>query len=103
MDRQIRYLGVRKANAVGDSFQVCAIELCSASQFMASLKQSLDLTLFWEYRWVLFLGLVQNFLVFLIAGLIAVNLGFCVALARISRHWVLRVLGTLHVEIFRNV
>jgi polar amino acid transport system permease protein len=61
------------------------------------------LTVFWEYRVVLLSGLLQNFLIFLSAGLIAVNVGFFAALARISRHRALRLIGTFHVEIFRNI
>ena len=67
-----------------------------------SLRQSLDLSLFWEYRTVLLRGLAFNFYVFVCAASVAITIGLGAALLRINRAWPFRVLGTLHVEVFRN-
>ncbi len=67
-----------------------------------ALKQSLDISIFLEYRTILLQGLVFNVLVFLCAAAVALSVGLGAALLRINRAWPLRVVGTLHVEIFRN-
>ena len=67
-----------------------------------ALKQSLDLSMFFEYRAILLQGLVFNALVFLCAAGVALSVGLCAALMRINRLWPMRWLGTLHVELFRN-
>lgn len=67
-----------------------------------SLKQAFDLSLFWEYRAVLAHGLVFNGLVFLCAAALALSAGLGAALLRINRFFPMRVVGTLHVELFRN-
>ena len=67
-----------------------------------SLREILDLQLFWEYRTVLLRGLAVNFYVFVAAAVLALSLGLGAALLRNSRFRVLRAAGTLHVEIFRN-
>lgn len=67
-----------------------------------SLRQSLDLSLFWEYRTVLLRGLVFNLYVFFCAAGVAIVIGLGAALLRVNRAWPFRVLGTLHVEVFRN-
>ena len=67
-----------------------------------SLREILDLQLFWEYRDVLLRGLAVNFYVFIAAAVLALSLGLGAALLRNSRAAPLRWLGTLHVEIFRN-
>src|SRR5712691_9206140 len=67
-----------------------------------SLRQSLDLTLFWEYRAILLSGLLQNIYVFLGAAAIATVLAVIVGLVRLSRHGALRVLSTWYAELFRN-
>jgi His/Glu/Gln/Arg/opine family amino acid ABC transporter permease subunit len=67
-----------------------------------SLREILDLQLFWEFRTVLLRGLAANFYVFFAAALLALALGLGAALLRTSRFRALRWLGTLHVEIFRN-
>ena len=67
-----------------------------------SLREILDLQLFWEYRAVLLHGLAVNFYVFIAAAALALSLGLGAALLRNSRTAALRWLGTLHVEIFRN-
>ena len=67
-----------------------------------ALKQSLDLALFWEYRAVLFSGLLFNAGIFACAGLAAIVLGLTAALMRLSRTRPLRWIGTLYVELFRN-
>jgi His/Glu/Gln/Arg/opine family amino acid ABC transporter permease subunit len=67
-----------------------------------SLREILDLQLFWEFRTVLLRGLAVNFYVFLAAAVLALSLGLGAALLRTSRFRPLRWLGTLHVEVFRN-
>jgi polar amino acid transport system permease protein len=67
-----------------------------------SLKQALDLSLFWEYRAILLQGLVSNALVFLCAAAVALSVGLGAALMRVSRFFPMRLIGTLHVELFRN-
>lgn len=67
-----------------------------------SLRQVLDVSVFWEYRTVLLRGLAVNFYVFACAAALAVSIGLAAALLRISRRAPLRWVGTLHVEIFRN-
>src|SRR5947209_9686911 len=58
--------------------------------------------MFWEYRSILFQGLIFNVLVFLCAACIALSLGLGAALLRVSRILPARIVGTLHVELFRN-
>jgi polar amino acid transport system permease protein len=67
-----------------------------------ALKQSLDLSIFWEYRSILLQGLIFNAFVFLCAAVVALSVGLGAALFRINRLWPLRWFGTLHVEVFRN-
>src|SRR6195256_3697117 len=67
-----------------------------------SLRQILDVSIFWEYRAVLLRGLAVNFYVFAAAAVFALAIGLAAALMRVSRLRPLRWLGTLHVEIFRN-
>ena len=67
-----------------------------------TLRQSLDLSLFWEFRYTLFVGLLQNLYVFLAAGLLAITLALFIGLSRISRYRVLRILSTFYAELFRN-
>jgi len=67
-----------------------------------SLRQTLDLSLFWEYRQILFKGLVMSLGVFACAAVIAVAAGLGVALLRVSRVRALRWAGTLHTEVARN-
>jgi polar amino acid transport system permease protein len=66
------------------------------------LKQALDLSLFWEYRAILFQGLIFNALVFLCSAVVALSVGLAAALLRVNRFFAARWLGTLHVELFRN-
>ena len=67
------------------------------------LKEVFDLTLFWEYRGFLMQGLWFNFEVFFFAWLLAVAGGFLVALLRISPWRIPQMIGTLYVELFRNL
>lgn len=39
-----------------------------------TLRQSLDLSLFWEFRYTIAVGLLQNLYVFLAAGVLAITL-----------------------------
>jgi His/Glu/Gln/Arg/opine family amino acid ABC transporter permease subunit len=68
----------------------------------ANIKEALDLTLFWEYRRTFFAGLAFNFYVFFLAAVLAICLGFLACMLRLSRHGVLRAVGTVHAELFRN-
>ncbi len=67
-----------------------------------SLREVLDVGVFWEYRSILLRGLAVNFYVFTAAAVMALGVGLGAALLRVSRFRPLRWLGTLHVEIFRN-
>ena len=67
-----------------------------------ALRQALDLGLFWEYRQILFGGLLFNAGVFACAAAAALALGLAACLLRIGRHRTLRAAGTGYVEIFRN-
>jgi polar amino acid transport system permease protein len=67
-----------------------------------SLQQVLDVGIFWEYRAVLMRGLAVNFYVFAGSAVLALAIGLAAALMRVSRLRILRWLGTLHVEVFRN-
>ncbi|MFZ4530654.1 MAG: amino acid ABC transporter permease [Alsobacter sp.] len=65
-------------------------------------RQTLDLSLFWEYRAILFAGLWFNAGIFICAAVAALLIGLGACLLRMSRSWPLRALGTAYVEIFRN-
>jgi polar amino acid transport system permease protein len=67
-----------------------------------SLREILDVGVFWEFREILLRGLLVNFLVFFGAAAVALAVGLGAALLRVSRFRVLRAVGTVHVEIFRN-
>jgi polar amino acid transport system permease protein len=67
-----------------------------------SLQQVLDVGIFWEYRTVLLRGLAVNFYVFAASAVLALTIGLGAALMRASRMPILRWLGTVHVEVFRN-
>lgn len=67
-----------------------------------SLREVLDIAVFWEYRVVLLRGLAVNFYVFFAAAVVALGLGLAAALLRVNRFWLFRWIGTVHVEIFRN-
>ena len=68
-----------------------------------NLTKIIDLQLFWEYRHTYLNGLAYNFYVFGLAVMLAVSMGFIVALFRLSRNRALEVIGTFYVELFRNV
>ncbi|MCK6454579.1 MAG: amino acid ABC transporter permease [Alphaproteobacteria bacterium] len=67
-----------------------------------ALRQSLDLSLFWEYRQVLLSGLLFNVYVFACSAVTALLVGLAAALLRVNRSWPFRWIGTVHVELFRN-
>ncbi len=67
-----------------------------------SLRESLDLSLFWEYRFILFKGLSMSLGVFTCAAFLALAGGLAAALMRVNRYRPVRWAGTLHVEISRN-
>jgi polar amino acid transport system permease protein len=67
-----------------------------------SLREVLDLGVFWEYRNVLLRGLAVNFYVFIAAAAVALGIGLAAALLRVNRFRAFRWIGTVHVEIFRN-
>src|SRR5499427_3882393 len=66
------------------------------------LRQAFDLSLFWDYRAILLNGFAVNVLVFLGAAVLALAVGLGAALLRVNRFFPTRMLGTLHVELFRN-
>lgn len=57
---------------------------------------------FWEFRAILLRGLIVNFSVFCLAGVLAVGMGLLACLARLSPLRPLRWAGTLYAELFRN-
>ena len=59
-------------------------------------------SLFWEYRSILLRGLIVNFYVFFLAGVLAVGMGLVACLARLSPLRSLRWCGTFSAELFRN-
>ena len=67
-----------------------------------SLREVLDIGVFWEFRNVLLRGIVVNFYVFFAAAAVALSVGLGAALLRVSRIGLCRWIGTVHVEIFRN-
>lgn len=67
-----------------------------------SLREALNLSLFWEYRFILFKGLTMSLGVFACAAFLALGVGLMAALMRVNRHRMFRWTGTLHVEISRN-
>ena len=67
-----------------------------------TLRQSLDLSVFWEYRATLAVGLLQNLYVFLASAILAMALALVVSLSRLSRRMWLRAISTFYVELFRN-
>jgi polar amino acid transport system permease protein len=67
-----------------------------------TLRQSLDLSVFWEYRATLAVGLLQNLFVFLASAVLAMALALVVSLSRLSRRMWLRAISTFYVELFRN-
>lgn len=48
-------------------------------------------------------GVLNTLLLSALAIVFATTIGLCVALARLSRNWLLAKLGTIYVEIFRNL
>ncbi|WP_108659507.1 amino acid ABC transporter permease [Acuticoccus kandeliae] len=66
------------------------------------LNQSLDLTLFWEYRRALLSGFANNILIFAVAGILATVLAFIIGSARLSRIRILRFGALGYTEFFRN-
>lgn len=66
------------------------------------LRQSLDLSVFWEFRYTLLTGLLQNFYVFACAAALALVLALIVGLARLSVYRSIRIVSTVYAELFRN-
>ena len=66
------------------------------------LRESLDLTLFWEYRAILFRGLLQNIYIFLAGAVLATGLAFVIGAARLNKHASVRLVATSYAELFRN-
>jgi polar amino acid transport system permease protein len=69
---------------------------------LENLTKIIDIQLFWDYRHTYLDGLAFNFYVFSLAAVLAVLVGFFVALLRLSRRPVLQSAGTFYVELFRN-
>jgi polar amino acid transport system permease protein len=64
--------------------------------------QTIDLSLFFSNLGYLLPGLTYNFVVFVLAALLAVTLGLSIALMRISRTVVIRMVATVYTEFFRD-
>ncbi len=60
-------------------------------------------SLLWEYRSLLLRGLAYNFYVFAVAGALAISLGLSIAVLRLQPGWIARSIGSVYVEVFRNV
>jgi len=69
---------------------------------MENLRESLDLSLFWEYRAVVLRGLGFNLAVFLCAGAAALLLGLTACLCRLSRRRALARLAAAYTETCRS-
>jgi len=69
---------------------------------VTALEEVLDLTIFWEYRSILLVGILTNIKVWIWALLLAHGLGFTVCLMRISQMRLARIVGTAYAELFRN-
>ena len=69
----------------------------------SNVIKAFDLSLFWEYRIFILEGLWFNFLVFFFSWLLAVSAGFVVATLRVSPWRGTQAVGTVYVEIFRNL
>lgn len=69
---------------------------------LQSLAEMFNFALLWEYREILLRGLAVNFYVFGAAAAFAISVGLLVAVLRLRRGAVPRILGTAYVEIFRN-
>jgi polar amino acid transport system permease protein len=67
-----------------------------------TLRQSLDPSIFWEYRATLALGLLQNLYIFLASAILAMALALVISLSRLSGKMWLRAISTCYVELFRN-
>lgn len=59
-------------------------------------------SLFWEYRLLLFTGLLVNLYVFVLAGVLAVGLGLIACLLRLAPTRACRWVGTFYAELCRN-
>lgn len=66
------------------------------------LWQSLNPSLFWEYRATLLQGMAVNLLIFLEAAILACLLAFAIGMSRLSRRALLRGAATAYTELFRN-
>ncbi len=69
---------------------------------LAQLRQSLDPSLFWEYRVTLLQGMALNLLIFVAAAILATLLAFGIGLARLSRTGPVRAAAASYTEVFRN-
>ena len=69
---------------------------------LENLTKIIDIPLLWEYRQTYISGLIYNFYVFALAGLLAVSAGCFISLLRLSRNGIYRSIGTFYVELFRN-
>jgi polar amino acid transport system permease protein len=69
---------------------------------LASLRQMLDPTLFWEYRVVLLQGLVQNLSIFVESAVLAMVAAMIVAVAQLGRGRAIKWIATGYTELCRN-
>ena len=64
---------------------------------------SYDWSVAWQYRGMLLDGVIVTVLLTVLTMLISVPAGICVMLLRQSRYRLLRAIGTVYVEFFRNL
>ena len=64
---------------------------------------SYDWSVAWQYRGMLLDGVIITVLLTVLTMLISVPAGICVMLLRQSRYRLLRAIGTVYVEFFRNL
>lgn len=69
---------------------------------LVELWQSLNPSLFWEYRITLLQGIAVDLAIFLEAAVLAGFLAFAIGMSRLSRHAVLRGAAAGCTELFRN-
>src|ERR1700744_3967702 len=69
---------------------------------LTALRQMLDPALFWEYRVVLFQGLVQNLSIFAESAVVAMVAATIVAVAKLGRNRPVKWIATGYTELCRN-
>ena len=67
-----------------------------------NLRELLDPSLFWEYRWLLVAGLRFNLLVLVSSGVLSLLLSLLMCVARLSRFATARTVSRVFAELARN-